>query len=105
VTYPTREEWDAAADRADRAVVSALGPLGLAETGPGGNRELLPAISMAAAVAVGRFARAVSGPANALAERLMVAHLRGALRGLEYPVHEDGREFTETDVGGGDAQS
>lgn len=95
MTYPTDAQWQRAGERGERAVRSGLATLGIKMMKPGQNSTLTVAAGHGALVAIGGYLRALSGPNNHVSEQWAMATLRGALRGAEGPVHDDGRAFVQ----------
>lgn len=95
IDYPTESAWQRAGERGERAVRSALATLVIRMAKPGENAALTIASGYGALVAIGGYLRALSGPDNHVAEQLAMATLRGALRGAEGPIHDDGRPFVQ----------
>lgn len=93
--YPTETAWQRAAERGERSVRSALATLGIKMSKPGQNHALTIAAGHGSLVAIGGYLRAVSGPDNHVAEQWAMATLRGALRGADGPIHDDGRAFIQ----------
>lgn len=93
--YPTGDQWQRGGERGERAVRSALGKLGINMMKPGANHVLTVAAGHGALVAIGGYLRALSGNNNHVSEQWAMATLRGALRGADGPIHDDGRPFTQ----------
>ena len=72
-----------------------MGSLGLDMIKPDKNGALTVAAGHGALVAVGEYLAALSGPGNHVAEQWAMATLRGALRGADGPIHDDGRPFVQ----------
>ena len=90
----TAEEWDAAAHRLEAAAKKFL--VRQMERGlkAGENHQFLAVhVPLTAIKEAGALAHAL-GCDPTYAERVFIAYLRGALRGADSPVHEDGRPFT-----------
>lgn len=93
--YPTEAAWQRAGERGEQAVRSALGTLGIRMAKPGRNHTLTVAAGHGALVAIGEYLRTLSGSDNHVAEQWAMATLRGALRGADGPVHDDGKPFVQ----------
>jgi hypothetical protein len=92
--YPSERQWQSAGERGEHAVRRALAKLGISLTKSGTNATLAVAVGHGALVAIGGYLRVLSGPDNHVAEQWAMATLRGALRGAEGPVRDDGQPFT-----------
>lgn len=93
--YPTNDQWQRSGERGERAVRTALATLGIKMSKPGKNHTLTVAAGHGALVAIGGYLRALSGHDNHVSEQWAMAQLRGALRGAEGPIHDDGRPFIQ----------
>ncbi|MBR0649543.1 hypothetical protein GXW78_07720 [Roseomonas terrae] len=88
----SEQEWDAIGNRADTAARKALTQLALKAVRKHGSNEPIALVACGGARAVGELGRIGVLPERMhLVEEMLVAYLRGAVRGLDHPVHEDGR--------------
>jgi len=94
---PTQEAWDIAAEAGEKVVRDAIVRLVKRMGKRGGsqaNHALIPGVLCGALVEITRINRAVCDPAEMhIVEQYWLAYVRGAIRGLDGPVHDDGRPF------------
>ncbi len=90
----TEAEWDTFGNLGDAAVRSALaiGATALPRTAPA---DAPLALGFGAVKAIGEYLRAIANPSGiAVLEQNALAYLRGAIRGEEGPVRDNGQPFT-----------
>lgn len=92
-------EWDAIGAEAQELLRKVLSQMAISRAATSG-APTVATISVAAVIEAGRLDRVIfgeSGVRMARREPLLIAYLRGAIRGLDEPVHEDGRPYTGRD--------
>lgn len=90
----TPEEWDAAAHRLENAAKKFLVQQMNRGLKNGEHHQFLAmAVPLTAIKEAGALSHAL-GCEPIYTERVFFAYLRGALRGADGPIHEDGRAFT-----------
>ena len=95
MSHPTDEQWQWAGERGEKAVRKALAPLGIKLTKARHATRLEVAAAHGALVAIGGYLRALAGDNARVTEQWALAIVRGAIRGAEQPVHDDGRPFVQ----------
>jgi hypothetical protein len=92
---PTPELWEATADQTSKELRKTLLRIVSLHRRRNANPALLNVIGLAALAEAGAFIAASANPgAPPISEPLAMAHLRGALRGSDGPIHDDGRPYT-----------
>ena len=88
------EEWDALCQRAERTLRKAQAAAGLRVLKKGGSDYRMIGFAMAGIVASADLLRSMAEDGDMrVAEQMAVAYVRGILRGLDHPVHEDGSNY------------
>jgi hypothetical protein len=96
-TRPPKDEWQAAGEAGERAVKDAVCAAMLAHATGHHHPATFLAVAFGAIVAVAEAARACGASSgHAVMEEYLVAHVRGAMRGADGPVHEDGQPYEGT---------
>lgn len=94
--HPSEEAWNGAAEHGAAVVKFGMASYANAVIEREDNTALIAGATLGAVAELGRFSRAMTpATSHGVAEAYMIAYLRGALRGLDGPVHEDGRVFTQ----------
>ena len=92
---PDEATWDALGNKADMVARKALTTLAMKAVKKHGTNAVIGLIASGGMRAVAELARIGADPTKMhLAEEMLVAYLRGAIRGLDHPVHEDGRRWS-----------
>jgi hypothetical protein len=92
---PTAEQWIATGEQTSTELRKTLLRIVGMHRRRNANPGLLRAIGLAAIAEAGAFIAASDNPtAPPIPEQLAIAQLRGALRGSDGPIHDDGRPFT-----------
>jgi len=93
---PPEAEWQAAGEAGEQAVKDAICAAMMAHCGPEHHPTTYLAVAFGGIIAVAQAARAAKPEASAILEEYLVAYVRGACRGADGPVHDDGRPYEGT---------
>ena len=87
---PSQQDWDAT--EGERAVKQAMAKISAKLLRKRAGAGLIVASQFGGLVQMGRYIRAMSNPDHRhVSEQYAMAYLRGALRGLDYAVHDNGQ--------------
>lgn len=93
----TAADWDTLGNRADEIARRAVAAFGIKMVRRHDTGAAMVPIVAGTARAAGSLARSiVPSESLHLIEDMMLAYLRGAIRGLDGPIHEDGRPWEGT---------